>query len=182
MHADHGPGLAARLEHGVPVPAVYRGKPEVVRDLAEGHRLDAPGRVATDLSSGEVGVPQWDEAQRDHASARVAAPLVDHPVVVGPHALETELLVVALRQSLTAETNPGREAQGCLYVVAIHVGQAGLELPRPRDHLVVGDALHLEVIARESDRGVRAHHRIVEVFEKPPAAIGRRRAPRPPPR
>ena len=87
------------------------GQAEVRRDLAEADRPRAARGVARDLGDREVDVPQRDEAQRDQVTVGVAAPVVDHPVVVRAHALQPELEVVALHERLAAEAWERREGE-----------------------------------------------------------------------
>ena len=105
------PRLLAGGEERVPVPAVDAGQPEVGRDLAEADGAHAPRRVAPHLGRRLVGVPQRDEAQREQPAAAVAAPLLDHEVVVGDDAGLGQLLVLRLEEGLAAEAGKGREAQ-----------------------------------------------------------------------
>src|SRR5581483_3291764 len=67
------------------------------------------------------------------------APLLDHPVVVGLHTLEPELVVLALQEGLAAEAGEGRERDR-----AVDAGQRQILHPRlglvaTGPHLVVGD-------------------------------------------
>jgi hypothetical protein len=55
----------------------------------------AAGSVATHLGGGEVRVPERNDAQRNEVAVGVAAPLLDHPVVVGVHACQAEFAVLA---------------------------------------------------------------------------------------
>ena len=54
----------------------------------------------------------------------IAGPLLDHPVVVGPHARERELLVGAFGEELAAEAGERGKAQRRFDVVEVHVGEA----------------------------------------------------------
>ena len=64
----HGPGTERRS----------RVAPEDQR-----HRPHAARRVPPDLGGGELGVPKRHDAEWDQPPLRLAAPLLDHPVVVG---------------------------------------------------------------------------------------------------
>ena len=117
-----------------------RRQAERVRVLGEGDGVAALGRAAADLGGGQLGVPQRDHGERDEPALAVAgAPLVDHPVVVGLHAEERELLVVALEEGLAAEAGQRvREADRRVDVVGVHVGQPLGLLPAPGADLVEG--------------------------------------------
>ena len=54
-----------------------------------------------------------------------AAPLLDHPVVVGLDAQQGELLVLGLGEGLAAEARERREAERRLEVVDVHVLEPG---------------------------------------------------------
>ena len=85
---------------------------------------------------------------------RVAAPLLDHPVVVRVHARERELAVLGLEERLAAEAREGREAQRRLDVVERPCRRArAFGLVAAGAHLVVGDRRHRHVVAVEADRG-----------------------------
>ena len=59
-------------------------------------------------------------------SAAVAAPLLDHPVVVGDDAGHREVLVLGFEERLAAEARERREAQRGVHLVDDHVVDAGL--------------------------------------------------------
>ena len=105
---------------------VDRRQAEVRRDLAERDRTHAAFGVAADLRGGELAVPQRDDDQGDQATARVAAPLLDHPVVVRATHASAEVVVLALQERLPAEAGERREAQRRLDPVVVHVGEARL--------------------------------------------------------
>ena len=162
--------LGAGAEEGVPVVVgvVHARQAEEGRDLAEAHGAHATVRVAPHLGRRQLGVPQRDEAERDEPAARVAAPLLDHPVVVGLHAEQAELVVLGLGEGLAAEAGEGREAQRRLDVVGVHVVEAGLHLVGARAHVLVGDALHGDLVARHADGGVDPQQRALQVLVVPP--------------
>ena len=150
------------------VGVVHARQAEEGRDLAEAHGAHAAVGVAPHLGRRQLGVPQRDEAQGDEPAARVAAPLLDHPVVVGLDAEQAELLVLGLGEGLAAEAGEGREAQRRLNVVGVHVVEPGLDLVGARAHVLVGDALHGHLVARHADGGVDAEQRALEVLVVPP--------------
>ena len=73
-----------------------RRQPQPRWQLRPGNRVDATSGVATDLRRCEFGIPERHEAKRDQATAGIAAPFLDHPVVVGLHTELRELFVLAL--------------------------------------------------------------------------------------
>ena len=103
------PVLGARGEERVPVAGVDRRQPEVVRDLAEATACTPRAALRRTSSTASSTSHSGMSAERDQPPARVAAPLLDHPVVVRLDAGEPELLVVALGERLAAEA---REASG----------------------------------------------------------------------
>ena len=162
-------------------------QPEVRRDLAEADRPGAARRVAVYLRDGQVDVPERDQAQRDEMAAGVAAPLVDHPVVVGLHAREAELLVGALHEGLAAEAREGRKRQRAVDPRERQVVDARLGLVATGPHLVVGhradehlravEAVHVAAGRRvERDRDVTLVHVgeavLVEPVVAPRAVVG----------
>ena len=118
------PVSSQAAKNGSQWPRVDAGQAEVRRQLAERDGPHAAGRVAPHLGGGELGVPQRDEAQRDEPAPAAAAPLLDHPVVVGLDAEQGELLVLAPQEDLPAEARVVREAQLGLDAVEVHVGEA----------------------------------------------------------
>ena len=110
MQIDRARLLAGREER-VPLAGVDRRKAEVRRDLAEAHRVHAACGVASHFGRGQLGVPERDDRERDQLAARVAAPLLDHPVVVGADAGQTEVAVLGLGERLAAEAgNVGKQS------------------------------------------------------------------------
>ena len=177
VHAHDGVRLLARGEERIPLAGVDRRQPELGRDLAEAHRVHAARRVAPHLGGRELRVPQRDQRERDEAAAAVAAPLLDHPVVVRVHARLRELAVLGLEERLAAEARERREAQRRLDPVHVHVVEAGLRVVTTGAHLVVGDRRHRHVVAVEAHRGHVALVDVDEVFVDPAVGLrsGRRR-------
>lgn len=173
MHRDDGAGLGAGGEERVPVVGVDGGEPEVRGYLGEGDGADAAGGVAADLGGGEFGVPERDEGERDQTALGVrAAPLLHHPVVVGAHAQEGEVVVGRLGEGLAAEAREGGEADGGLDVVGVHVGEAGGDVVGAGAHLLVGDDLQSDLVPAVADGGVEAGEGAVQVLVDPPVAEG----------
>ena len=127
-------------------------------------------------AGGQLGVPQRHHGERDQrALAGAGGPLVDHPVVVGLHAQEGELLVLALEEGLPAEAGERvREVDGRLDVVGRHVGQPGRLVPGALADFVEGRQAEPELL--EADRG-RHHHeggdQVVVVPDVAPLPVGR---------
>ena len=166
------PVSSQAAKNGSQYPLWMLGRPEVGRDLAEAHGAHAARGVAAHLGGRQLGVPERDDAQRDEPAAAVAAPLLDHPVVVGHDAGLRELLVLRLEEGLAAEARERREAQGGLDPVDLHVRDAGLGLVAAGPHLVVGDRRHRHVVAVEADRGDVALVDVDEILVDP--AVGLR--------
>jgi hypothetical protein len=86
-------------------------------------------------------------------------PLVNHPVVVGLDAEESQFLVGRLVKRLPAEPGERREAQGGEDAVAVHVLQSGERVITSRAHVLVthrgrGELLLLPAGGgREADSG-----------------------------
>ena len=164
------PRLVAGLEERQPVPlaVVDRRQPEVGRDLAEAHGVDTAPGVAPNLGSRLGRIPQRDQAERNQASAGAGAPLLDHPVVVGPHAQQGELTIGGLEERLPAEARKRREAERRLGVVEVHVLETFRHEVRARHHVLVGDARQADLFAGHPDGGVEAGERPAEVLVEPP--------------
>ena len=110
------------------------------------------------------------DGQRDEAATGVAAPLLDHPVVVGLHAQVREDLVLGLHEHLAAEAGERREAHLGVGPVGIHVLDAGLGVQAAAAHLLVGDARDLHLVAVEPGGGGEAGLRDALVLVQPPVA------------
>ncbi len=167
-------GLGARGDERIPVAVgvVDRRQAEVPGQLGEADGPHAPRRVATDLVGRERGIPERDEAQRQESSARAGAPLLDHPVVVRPHAQEREVLVARLEERLPAEPREGREAQRGLDPVEVHVVEPRTGLVATRPHLVVDHRDDLHVFGCEA--GARAETGVgpLEILVEPEVGEG----------
>ena len=102
---------------------MHRRQAERVRVLGEGHGEASPVGVAPHLGGGQLGAPEGTIPRGIRRPLpRARAPLVDHPVVVGLHAQEREVLVLALEERLAAEAGERvGEADGRLDVVGRHV-------------------------------------------------------------
>jgi hypothetical protein len=109
--------------------------------------------IASNLRRRERGIPERHDDQRDEAALAVAAPFVDHPVVVREDARVRELAVFRFEERLAAEARERRERQRRVDPVHLHVVDARLRLVATRAHLVVGDRRHCHVVAIEADGG-----------------------------
>ncbi len=168
------PDSAQAREERVPVVVgvVHRGQPEEGRDLAEADRSHAPVGVAPHLGGGQPGVPQRDDGEGDQAALRLrAAPLLDHPVVVGLHAEQGELFVLGLGEGLAAEPGEGGEADRGLEVVDVHVLEPRRHLVGAGAHVLVGDAPHGDLVTGDPDGRVDPQEGALEVLVVPP--VGR---------
>jgi len=72
-------------------------------DLGKADGSHASGGVTTDFGGRFVGIPQWNEAQRQQGTIGVATPLLDHPIVVGHDAGFGELAILGFEKGLATE-------------------------------------------------------------------------------
>ena len=125
---------------------------------------------AAHLGGGQLGVPQRHDREREQPALALARrPLVEHPVVVGLHAEQGELLVGPLVERLAGEAGERvREADRRLDVVGVHVGEPlGLD-PAAGPDLVEGGRGDVEVV--EADGRRQLGERVDEVVVEPPVA------------
>ncbi len=141
-------------------------------DLAEADGAHPASGVAPHLGGRSLRVPERDEAQRQEAPTAVAAPLLDHEVVVGVHAGCGQLSVLGLEEGLPAEAREGGEAQAGLDPVRLHVGDARRGFVAAGPHFVVGDGRHGHVVAVEADGGHVALVDVDEVLVDPAVGLG----------
>ena len=170
-------GLLARGEERVPVrrrgPTAGRAGAGSRRTRPRGCPCRRERRTSAAASSASHS---GTIVERDEAALPVAAaPLVDHPVVVGLHAQQRELGVAPLAldallvERLAAEAGQRvGEADRRLDVVGRHVGQAvGLD-PAPGADLVERRRRDVELV--EADGGRQLGERVDEVVVEPPVA------------
>src|ERR1700728_1635384 len=104
MHAQRRGCVVARGEERIPVTGVDTRQAKVRGNLAKTDPVNPPSGVGADLLGGYLGVPQRYQPEGYEAAGRVPAPLVHHPVVVGPYARHPELAVLrGFVESLSAE-------------------------------------------------------------------------------
>ena len=145
---------------------------EVGRQLAERDGAYPARGVAAYLLRRKFGVPERHQAERHEPATGPAAPLLDHPVVVGLHAQQRELTVLAVQEDLAGEARIVRVAELRLHVVAIHVGEAVLLLPAAGAHLLERDAGEADLVGGIARGGDEPLHRIAVVLVAPPGDIG----------
>ena len=124
-------------EQRVPVAAVPARQAERRRVLGEADRLGAPARPSARPRPRRRRRPRAGGCTSGIWRSRVvAAPLVDHEVVVGPDAGQRELAVRALLQEPGAgEAGEGREAELRPDAVAVHVLDPGRRVVAAGEHL-----------------------------------------------
>src|SRR5271169_2484278 len=103
-------GLRTGFEERVPVARVDAGQAEMDGNLTEGHRPHPSSGVSPYLAGRRVHVPQRDQADGNEPPSRVAAPLLNRPVVIGDDTSQPQLLVGSLGERLAAEARKGRVA------------------------------------------------------------------------
>ena len=129
-------------------------------------------------AAANVGVPQGNEGKGDVAAGGTAAPLVDHPVVVGLHAQQGELFVVGLQEHLAAEAGEGREAQRGDDAGPVHVLQPGHGVVTAGPHFVVGDRLEAEFLPSLPGHGAESRRDAAQALVDPRLALGVAHQPR----
>ena len=141
-------------KNGSHSPRVDRRESELGRDLGEADRVDAPVGVAPDLGGGELGVPQRHDRQRDEPATRVAAPLLDHPVVVGLHARRGRGPCPCPRENVWPQKrgNVGKQSEASTWLTSMSSRRA-CGVVAAGAHLVVGDRRRSHLVAVEADRG-----------------------------
>ena len=161
------PVSAHAAKNGSQYPLWIVGRPRWYGSSLKQTAAHAPCRVAPDLVDGGVDVPERDDGERDEAPTRVAAPLLDHPVVVGLDAGQPELLVGAFEERLAAEPRQGREAHRRFDPAHVHVGETRHRVVATRAHVVVGDRRERHLLFRVPDGRDHPLVRVHEVFVEP---------------
>ena len=113
------------------------GRPRCVgislKQIARAPRAALRATSATARSTSQSGMMH----SGIRCAAGVGAPVLDHPVVVRPHAFEPELEVVALHERLAAKARERRERERAVDPGEREVVDARLRLVTARPHLVV---------------------------------------------
>ena len=138
--------------------------------------MGALGGAPTDLGGGELWVPERDQGERDEPGRPTgAAPVVDHPVVVGLQCHQGDFLVLAFQEDLAAEATDIGKTDGGLGVVLVEHPDPGVALVRPRVYVLVGDRPARHVV-HESGLGEsslqRPHHVVVIPDVGPLSPVG----------
>ena len=167
VKVEHRRCLRACGEERIPVAAMDARQAEVRRDLAERDRPHATRGIAPDLVGGERRVPQRHEAERDQSPTAGAAPLFDHPVVVGLHAQQREVTVFRLQERLAAEPWKIGKAQRRFGPIAIHVDEPLGHVVATGSHVLEGGTGHRHVVAGSTGGGDRSFERLREILVHP---------------
>ena len=159
---------AARNGIPVAVGIVQRRQAEIGRKLGEGDGPAAAGGVTTDLRGRELRIPQRHQTQRDEPPAGRAAPLLDHPVVVGTDRRERDLLVLGLQERLSRKPWKGWETERALRAVDVHVGQSRVPVVAAGTHLGERQRRQCQRLGREAGAGHDLRDRPQQVLVHPP--------------
>ena len=149
MHVDGCGGFVTSSKERLPVTifVVNAWQSEVGRDFAEAHCVNTACCIAANFSGSSYRIPQRNNAQRQHTSARFATPFFDHPVVVRTHAQHGEFFVFGFVESLSAESWERGEAQRSFNTGGVHVFETFFEFVATLTHFVIGDARQDDFIA-----------------------------------
>ncbi len=128
-------------------------EPVTDRRLGERDCLEAARRVLADHVGRDVGVEQPRDLRRDDAVGIGAGPRVDVPVVPRADRRHREVDVVGdVVQPLAGEAGEERrEVHRRVDAVDVHVGDAGVDVPRAAAHLVEADRLERVLVDRATD-------------------------------
>ena len=149
------------------------GRPSVAGfsvKVSEWQPFAATRRISSALS---LGVPQHGNRHRDEAPGIGAAPLVDVPVVVGPHDREGQVLVLGGQEEPAGERRERREAHGRQDPAGAHVLHPLVDVEAARAHLVEGGGVDAVLLLGPTGDGVEA-----DVGDHRPRRRSRRRRPR----
>ncbi|MNN47519.1 hypothetical protein D3C81_1619430 [compost metagenome] len=111
MAADHHIVICAGFPQRIPIIAVDRRITMNSRVVGQRQRMHAQLGHAHDLSGGGLHVPPRHQHQRNEATRRGIAPVVQMPVVVGLDGCEGNRAIGMYLEALTGKTGEGREAQ-----------------------------------------------------------------------
>ena len=127
-----------------------------MRSLGEGHGREATLGVAADLRRGQYRIGQVGDPERDDALGMARVPLLEEPVVPGPHTGQAQLTVVGVEEDPATEPGDhGREVHRRPDPVDVHVVHAGVHVVTARTHLV--EAERLEAVGLRTATGHRVH-------------------------
>ncbi len=173
MHAYHGRGLRTGPQQRIPPPfgIVQAWQAKLCRKFTESDSTHTTSGVSAHLGRGELDVPQRDQTERDKPATAVAAPLLDHPVVIGVHTRQREVLVLGFVESLAAEPGEGREAQGSFDMIHIHIDQTCRRLVESWPHLVVPHRFLTDLLRFQAGGRHSRDHCVPEVLVHPPVGL-----------
>ncbi len=162
---QHRAGVDARLPHRVPVVVVEAGVAERRGVLGEAERVAALGRRAPHLGGGLLGAPDRGHGHGDEAAGVGAAPLVDVPVVVGPHEGVRQVDVVAEERAGREGGERGEVHRG-QHAAGVHVLDPLVDVVAAGPHLVEALRLHAVLLLGAAGHGVERrglHHDLAEL-------------------
>ena len=148
------PSSLTAFQNGSQCVAVVARPAELLGVLRERDGVAALLRHAAHLVGHELRVPDGRDRQRDEAAGVRAAPLVDVPVVVGPHHRQGDVLVLGAAEQLAAELREAREAHRAEHAVGVHVGDALVDVLAALAHLGEGRRLDAVLLGRLAGDGV----------------------------
>ncbi len=118
---DSGNPVSSQAEKtGSQWPVGNEGSPSGCGILHEEDRLAPLGGAPFDLRRGQDRVPQRDEGLGNEALGVGGRPLVEHPVVPGPHAGQRQVPVGRLQELGAPETGELGEEELGLHAVFVH--------------------------------------------------------------
>ncbi len=157
MHAHHHRLVTAHLPERVPVVGVDAGPAQLGRVLGKGHGMGALGRRASHFGGQHLRVPDGRERTGDEPARIAAAPVVDVPIVVGPHQGQRQVLVFGAGEELAAELGEGREAQRTQHAVGIHVLHPLVDVVAAGTQLLERGRLEAVLLGRPAGHRVEGH-------------------------
>ena len=134
------------------MPRDERRQAQGGRVLDEQHRPRSLAGTTLDLGDGRLHVPERNERLRDEPLGVCGAPLVEHPVVPGPHHREREVLVVRTEELSPAEAWERREQELGPHTVVVHRFHTLVHVVRGGDHVLVAAGVEVVTAAGFSPR------------------------------
>jgi len=114
-----------------------RGQVHEVGSLRESHRNETPLRVSMNLVDGEPRVCEIGDAAGNDPSWMWGVPLLEDPIVPGPHTGQSDFPVLGRRKNTPAEAG---DLRGEVHLrpdsAEIHVGHARVRVVATRPHLI----------------------------------------------